>query len=175
MTTEQQVINFKKCAKWTFLYATGCHTRLDKQHCPLRTYIALFVFKGRETLWGHNTAFIFEYERVKPLCMESPENFGNVFRHVKFQVGQEGHNVLLPWPFCPVTSSQGDGILCKVLLQCALFILFFLWQVVDLIIFLSVGGLKPIPTTRQRRQTDFITYSCSLVNTKFSGQSLFIL
>ncbi len=42
-----------------------CCTRLDGQHCPLRTYHGIY-FKDRVTLWEHNTVFISdEYERVK--------------------------------------------------------------------------------------------------------------
>jgi hypothetical protein len=43
----QQVQIFKK--KLPFLSAAGCHTSMDGQHCPLRTYHGIF-FKARETL-----------------------------------------------------------------------------------------------------------------------------
>ncbi len=57
--------NAKKRTKRTLLSAAGCHTRLDGQYCPLRTYHRVF-FNGRASLWGYNTAFIWdEYKRVQ--------------------------------------------------------------------------------------------------------------
>jgi hypothetical protein len=38
-----------KCAKLLLLSEEGCHTRLDGQHCSLRTYHGV-LFKGGETL-----------------------------------------------------------------------------------------------------------------------------
>ncbi len=65
-TLYQANSNLLKSAKQPLLPTAGCHTRLDGQHFPLRTYHGVF-FKSRKTLWGHNTAFIFhEYERVSP-------------------------------------------------------------------------------------------------------------
>ncbi len=63
-TQPSRVHDKKKCPKLPLLCALGCHTRLDKQHCPLRTYDGI-SFKGGKTLWGPNPAFIFdEYQRV---------------------------------------------------------------------------------------------------------------
>jgi hypothetical protein len=39
----QQVQILKKWAKLILLSAAGCHTRLDRQHCLLRTYHRIFL------------------------------------------------------------------------------------------------------------------------------------
>jgi hypothetical protein len=49
----------------SLLSAEGCYNRLDGQHSSLRTHHSVF-FKGRETHWGHDTAFISDkFERFK--------------------------------------------------------------------------------------------------------------
>ncbi len=60
----QQVQNLKKkFPKLPLLSAAGCHTRLDGQHCPLKTFDGVFS-KGGETLWGHNTVFFMNLKRL---------------------------------------------------------------------------------------------------------------
>jgi hypothetical protein len=42
VTPEPASSKKKKCAKWPLLSAEGCHTPLDRQHCPLRTNHGVF-------------------------------------------------------------------------------------------------------------------------------------
>jgi hypothetical protein len=43
----------KKGSKLPLLYAEGCHTRLEGQHCPLITYQGIFFKKPSDDINSH--------------------------------------------------------------------------------------------------------------------------
>jgi hypothetical protein len=52
-----------KHAKRPLLSAAGCHTRLDGQHCPLRTYLGFYFKKGKKPFEHINSRFFLMNEK----------------------------------------------------------------------------------------------------------------
>ncbi len=50
------------CTKLPLLYVKSCHTQLDGQYWPLRTYHSIF-FKSGETHWGYSHLFLMNMKR----------------------------------------------------------------------------------------------------------------